>query len=318
MPRDCDLCSETVKEDFATHLQETHKIKSEEILRNIMENKPLKYYDDGLHCSLCKNATYSQNNKLYDHVRKTHGVSNPEFREKLTKVTKVVKPKAKHQESLKVNPDSAKVKQESNKLKIEPRSKSKTAKKKNVTCRLCETKDIPELNHHLEIYHKITEKVSLNYILEDVKTAVEPVQLKCFLCGKNSFLTLVHMRRHLKDSHLVKVEMERKRFEAMWKEKSKPSFECAVRKECFPTESTLKRHKINHDIVSGYFCNKCEIEFDSIYDLLKHEKRHEKGQIYSCTMCEKKFTFAKELNQHLKSHKTAVSGGFLFFFYLKF
>ncbi|KAL5285505.1 hypothetical protein ACFFRR_007302 [Megaselia abdita] len=303
-PRDCELCGETINEDFDDHLQTIHKIKSEDIVQNIIENKPLESFDDGL-CVLCGGGPYYKGYGLLEHIKRTHQVSQVEIRDKLVKQAANETLEEEEPKRAKPGPKPKSTSDESRPKSASKRSRSKSLPKNTISCRLCDTKDIPELNHHLEIYHKITEKDSIKFIIDDVKTIPEPIQLKCFLCGKKSFLTLVHMRRHLKDSHLVKFEAERKKFEAMWKEKDKPSFECKVCKECFPTESTLKRHSSNHDIQNIHFCTKCKVEFDSVYDLLKHEKRHEKGHItmYSCTMCEKKFSSSTQFSNHLRIHK---------------
>lgn len=313
MHKECEFCLETITEDFSAHLQNTHKVKSEEILKKLSKHKPLEINNDGK-CVFCGNGPFSVSYSLSEHFKRAHHVSNPEYQSLYDQGSKTGKSPKKEE------PAAPKRKSESAKSQPEiSRRKSKTAVKSSVSCRLCDTKDIPELSHHLEIYHKITGPNTLDYILGNVKTQLEPVQLTCFLCGKKSFLTLAHMRRHLMKTHLVKIEAERKKFEAMWKEKDTPSFECAVCKECFPTESTLKRHKSSHDIDNGYFCSKCEIEFDSVYDLLKHEKRHEKAgpPRYSCTMCDKKFTAAKDLNNHLKMHKPALLLGMFFILFVE-
>lgn len=319
VPMDCEFCSEPINEDFNTHLQTTHKIKSDKVLEKLLEHRPLKTYSDG-RCAFCGNGPFYSGYGLADHIKKTHNIVNPEYRIMYggkTRLVKIEPEPANELPSTKRKYESSKSKSEPSKSKPEP-SKRKSKAKSVVSCKLCETKDIPEINHHLESYHKITEQESLNYIINDEKPTREPAQITCFLCGKKSFLTLVHMRRHLKDSHLVKIEAERKKFEAMWKEKESPSFECEVCKECFPTESTLKRHKGSHNIDNGFFCSKCEVEFDSIYDLLRHEKKHEKKMhaMYSCTMCDKKFTTAKDLNNHLKTHRSHLLTGKLTIFTL--
>lgn len=303
-PINCELCNtETSKfkseGEFATHLKWDHKIKNEESLNTLVERKSLEANDDGC-CKFCNKVYYNYQN-FSDHTRVVHKVINLEFRHVFCKV---------NNESLKDicedSVESTATTPESPVAKVVSK-KENSVVKNGILCKLCDSnKEVVELSSHFETYHKITIKDIVEKIANDTFVVGPAVEMTCCLCAKKSFLTMAHMRRHLKESHFIKNEVERKKFELMWKEKSKPSFKCENCDECFPTESTLRRHKSSHDIENKYDCKNCGANFDSVHGLLRHEKRCGKD-IFSCTMCAKKFSFTKDFNAHLKTHKTSIT-----------
>jgi len=82
-------------------------------------------------------------------------------------------------------------------------------------------------------------------------------------------------------------------------------FQCDTCKERFITEKNLKKH-IDNNLCKGikyYKCGKCDLTFDSRFDLNEHEEVHgELARNISCHLCGAKFKAQKYLRKHLLSH----------------
>eukprot|EP00092_Neocalanus_flemingeri_P009347 GFUD01010059.1.p1 GENE.GFUD01010059.1~~GFUD01010059.1.p1 ORF type:complete len:403 (+),score=91.90 GFUD01010059.1:48-1211(+) len=81
--------------------------------------------------------------------------------------------------------------------------------------------------------------------------------------------------------------------------------QCDTCKERFVTEKNLKKH-IDNNLCKGikfYKCGKCELHFDSRFDLNEHEEVHgELARNIQCHLCGAKFKAQKYLRKHLLSH----------------
>jgi len=81
--------------------------------------------------------------------------------------------------------------------------------------------------------------------------------------------------------------------------------QCDTCKERFVTDKNLKKH-IDNNLCKGikyYKCGKCELTFDSRFDLNEHEEVHgELARNIQCHLCGAKFKAQKYLRKHLLSH----------------
>jgi len=81
--------------------------------------------------------------------------------------------------------------------------------------------------------------------------------------------------------------------------------QCETCKERFVTDKNLKKH-IDNNLCKGikyYKCGKCDLMFDSRFDLNEHEEVHgELARNIQCHLCGAKFKAQKYLRKHLLSH----------------
>ncbi|KAF7269689.1 hypothetical protein GWI33_017274 [Rhynchophorus ferrugineus] len=187
-------------------------------------------------------------------------------------------------------------------------------KEKPFSCEKCGIcfSEKSNLNRHLKIHGDIrphTCEVCGKGFLRPSSLAIHQMaahstdkNVLCPVCGR-AFKHQFFLNRHIANIHTAKEETtNRIKNDNTEGTGDENAYQCTICGNFYRSRSSLKVHKLRHEVPKAYLCNICGNRYSTKAILKHHQMVHTGEKNYSCNICGKRFRFYPSLKTHNLVH----------------